>query len=269
VIGFQVQSPIYAGPLDLLLYLVRRQELDLSRVSIATIVEQYQQYVEVLSEIDIDGVGDFLDLASTLVEMKARLVFSSSESEIEGEAEEPISEPADQQLVQRLIEYQRLRDAAGLLEEQAQQWQLRHARLASDLPGQRPDPSQQPIADLEVWDLVSAFGRILRTHKPPPAEAVYHDDTPLQVHMQRIQAQVSDQGRVEFQELFRPGMHKSEMVALFLATLELVRHYSLSAVQSFDTGPLWLEQPTEAGEPSTEPDPNNPGDGNPGLDGAE
>lgn len=268
MIGFQVQSPIYAGPLDLLLYLVRRQELDLSRVSIASIVEQYQQYVEVLSEIDIDGVGDFLDVASTLVETKARLVFSSSESEGDGEVEEPISEPADQQLVQRLIEYQRLRDAAGLLEEQSQQWQLRHARLASDLPGQRPDPSQQPIADLEVWDLVSAFGRILRMHKPPPAEAVYHDDTPLQVHMQRIQAQVSEHGRVEFQELFRPGMHKSEMVALFLATLELVRHYSLSAVQSFDTGPLWLEQPPEGLEPTADTNPENVGADQPQEHGA-
>lgn len=236
---FLVEVQQYCGPMDLLVHIVRREELPLDALPLATIIDQFFDYLEVLVELQIDDVADFIEVASILVEMKSKQAVPSSEgasSDPDGE----IEVEATDALVQRLMEYKRIRDASSILEEQGHRWQMRYARQASDLPPRRSDLGDQPLEPIEVWDLVSAFGRILREQQPPASTRVIYDDTPIHIHMERIHALVRGQGRVELTSLFQVGMHKSALVAMFLATLELTRHYGLTTEQR-DTGhPLYL-----------------------------
>lgn len=236
--AFSVDTDIYSGPLELLLHLVRREELPLTEIALHVVTEQYLNYLEVLVELDLDEVAEFLELASILIEMKAKEVLPSTASTTV-EEEQAIEEPADQ-LVERLVDYKRIRDAASLLDENSRRWQLRYTRISNDLPPRRLDLGTQPIQGIEVWDLVSAFGRILREREAPPQTSVIHDDTPIHVYMQRIHQRVLADERLELGNLFEPGMHKSTLVAMFLATLELARHHGLTTEQIDPGKPLIL-----------------------------
>ena len=233
---FLVELSNYAGPLDLLLYLVRRSELPSDELSLASICSQYLAFLEVLEAIDVDGVGDFLEVASVLLEMKAKAVLPKP-AEVEAAAPQ---DQEDDSLVERLLEYKRFRDVASVLEDRAADWQLRYPRLSQDPPSRAAAAEDQPIEPVEIWDLVSAFGRILRERQPAPTETVVYDDTPIDAHMRKIHQLVARQRRVELQELFEPGQHKSTLVGLFLATLELTRHHGLAVEQPHCGGPLIL-----------------------------
>ena len=226
---FQVELPIYRGPLDLLLFLVRRQELDITSLSVSQVVDQYLGYLDILQSLDVDGTADFLELAATLIELKSQAVLPQTDDP-SATAEEKIEYPQDQ-LVARLLEYKRVRDAASVLDELADRWQQRYGRMADDLPTRRVDPGEEPLVDLELWDLVSAFGRIIREAKGPPPTQVIYDETPIHVHMQRVHAKVINEGTVRFGELFEPKMHKTSLIGLFLAVLELTRHHGVIAKQ--------------------------------------
>ncbi len=226
--SFRIELPAYRGPLDLLLYLVRRQELSLTELSLTRVVDQFLEHLEVLQELDLAAVGDFLDLASTLVELKSQAVLPKAvDEETDGVVEDPQSE-----LVERLLEYKKVRDAASLLDEMGQRWQQRYPRLVDSLPARQIDPGSQPIADLELWDLVSAFGRIMREAQGPPPTEVVYDDTPIHVYMQRLHAQLQQTERLALTDVIEGGMHKSSLIGLFLAMLELTRHHGCVAEQA-------------------------------------
>lgn len=238
---FRVDLPAYRGPLDLLLYLVRREELDLTTLALAKIVDSYIEFLDVLQEIDVNAAADFIETASLLVELKSQAVLpSSSDQESEAAA---IEEPPEG-LVRRLLEYRQIRDAASVLEEMSQRWQERYPRLADDLPPRGQKPGEQPIADLEIWDLVSAFGRLMRESKSPAPPQVIFDETPIHVHMQRIHLRLCHEQCVWFDDLFQPGMHKSTLIGIFLATLELTRHHGVRAEQEHGSGPIRLVKNT-------------------------
>ena len=224
--NFNVSTDLFRGPVDLLLFLVRRHELELSDISLSQIAQQYIEYLEVLKEIKIDVVGDFIEVASLLVEMKSRAVLPRNEFE----TEETVADPRED-LVQRLLLYKKFKDAAVQLEEKGLRWGARCRRMADDLPPKRVDFSQQPILDIELWDLVSAFGRVLRDSLPKPKENIVYDDTPIQVYMKKIHRRLVEEQAVKFNSLFQEGMHKSAMVGVFLAVLELTRHHNVQARQ--------------------------------------
>ncbi len=237
--AFQVDISQYCGPLELLLHIVRREELPLSDIPLASITQQYLDYLEVLVELSVDDVGDFLEIASLLIEMKAKQAVPAN-SDTAAEDEAFLGNDVSDDLVQRLVEYKRIRDAASILDDQAHRWQLRYTRLANDLPTRRTELGDQPLEPIEVWDLVSAFGRILRERQPPTTANVVYDETPIHIYMERIHGLVNSQGRVELTSLFTQGMHKSALVAMFLATLELTRHYGLTTEQVDAGHPLYL-----------------------------
>jgi segregation and condensation protein A len=224
---FRIDLPAYRGPLDLLLYLVRRHELSLSEMPLATLVDQYLEHIEVIRELDLGDVGDFLDLASTLVEMKSQAVLPRIADEVE---EEEIADP-QAELVERLLQYKEIRDAAAVLDEMGARWQQRFERQSDDLPTRRMDLGDQPIADLEIWDLVSAFGRIMREAGGPPVTQVIYDDTPIHVYMQRIHSRLRESERVPLLDLVDGGIHKSSLIGWFLAMLELTRHHGAAVEQ--------------------------------------
>jgi segregation and condensation protein A len=237
---FGVDLPCYHGPLDLLYYLIQREEMPLEEISLARITHQYADYLEILEALNLDEVGEFVDLASQLIELKAKVVLPQSEETIENAPLES-RDDALPHLVDRLIQYKRFRDAASLLDEQSRKWQLRYARQANDLPPRRIDVGETPIARVEVWDLVSAFGRILRARQKVVHHSIQYDDTPIHNYMHRIHRRVQTEKRVELQDMFEIGMHKSALVATFLATLEMTRHHGLAAIQETPDGPVFLQ----------------------------
>lgn len=266
--SFRVNLDLFRGPLDLLLYLVRKHEVDILDIPIAQITDQYLEYLSVLEQLDVNTVGDFLEMASTLVEIKSQLVLPRADEE-GGDVDDPREE-----LVQRLLEYKKYRDAASMLEEQSRHWQMHYSRLTSDIPPQRRDLADQPIQHVELWDLVSAFGRLLREQElVRPANIVY-DETPIEDYMSQIEKQLQNGGRVTISDLFSTGMHKSALIGVFLAILELVRHRHVKAEQQELHGEIWIMPGNEFGtsmdaeaidqydnksqEPGTYPDNNQP-----------
>ncbi len=231
---FRVDLDSYRGPLDLLLYLVRKHEVEVLDISIAALAQQYLEYLEVLEALDVNAVGEFLEMASTLVEIKSRQVLPQTESD-----DEPLEDPRNE-LVQQLLEYKKYKDAASMLEERSRQWQMHYARVADDLPPRRVDPGDQPIHEVELWDLVSAFGRIMRDSRVSQQTSVVYDDTPIHVYMERIHARLVERGRVAFSEMFEAGCHKSALIGVFLAILELVRHHSVRTDQDAGHGEIWI-----------------------------
>ncbi len=119
-------------------------------------------------------------------------------------------------------------------------WQQRYPRLAQDMSQRPVDPAEEPVQSVELWDLVSAFGRILREHTTVPTSNIRYDDTPIHVYMSRIHALLRANGRVAFKELVQPGMHRSAMVGMFLAVLELVRNYRIVVEQENLFGDIGL-----------------------------
>ena len=215
--------------MDLLLYLVRRHEFEVTDIALADVTEKYLEYIDVLKEISIDMVGDFLEVVSILIELKTRAVLPHNEQEQENEAE--VIDPR-KDLVQRLLLFKKFKDASSLLEEHSFNWQNRYARMADDVPTQKIDMAEQPIHEVELWDLVSAFGRVLRDNRPIPQANITYDETPIHVYMQRIHERVVLHQSVSFSDLFEPGMHKSAMVGIFLAVLELTRYHNVVAHQN-------------------------------------
>lgn len=232
--NFRVDLDIFRGPMDLLLHLVRKHEVEIADLPIAPITQQYLAYLEVLQELDVNAAGEFLEMASTLTEIKSRLVLPHGDEEAE-----TLDDPRDE-LVERLLEYKKYKDAASVLDEQGRQWQQRFARQASDVPPRRTDLINQPIHEVELWDLVSALGRLLRERQRVAPASIVYDDTPIHVYMQQIHGRLLAEQKAAFSELFVPGLHKSAMVGMFLAILELVRHHSVRTEQGDLHGEIWI-----------------------------
>lgn len=240
---YRVQLDVFSGPLDLLLYLVKRHELEILDLPIAKITRQFVELIEALEILDLDLVGDFVVMASTLVEIKSRMVLPRPE-ELEPDAPEGDDDPRSD-LVRQLIEYKKYKDAARLLENQAASWQEHYPRLSDEHPQDGGDPSEDRIKEVELWDLVSALSRILRRNPATNQTAIIYDDTPISTYVQRILALVMEQGRVAFSSLFEGAFSKSKIVGIFLAILELLRHYHLRAEQPIDYGEIWVLPPLE------------------------
>lgn len=238
---YRVELDLFSGPLDLLLYLVRRSEVDILDLPIAPITAQFQEYLSVLEFIDLDFVGDFVVMASTLVEIKSRQVLPRPEEiETNEQEEDPRSE-----LIQQLLEYKKFKDAAKALEERAAQWQERYPRLTDDRPNQGKDPSADLIKEVELWDLVSALARVVQRKVIEKETSIRYDDTPISTYVERIGDCVRAEGRVAFTTLFEDASLRSKIIGMFLAILELLRHHRFRAEQSEDFGEIWIMPPAE------------------------
>jgi segregation and condensation protein A len=238
---FRVDLEVFRGPLDLLLYLVRKHEVEITDLPISLITSQYVEYLDVLEHLDVNAAGDFLEMASTLTEIKSRMVLPHGE---EGELE--LEDPR-QELVRQLLEYKKFKDAASVLDERSRAWQEHLPRVAADVPPQSRDLAQESLHEVELWDLVSALGRVMSDNLGGPTSNIVYDDTPIHVYMSRVHTRMGERGRLAFSELFEPGMHKSTLVGIFLALLELVRHHAVRAEQNDLFGEIWLV-PGEAPE---------------------
>ncbi len=242
---------LFSGPLDLLLFLVRKHELDILEISLTEIINEFQSYLEVLEIIDFDMAADFVVTASTLAEVKSRLVLIRTTPQEDEEEEEIETDTSNEGLVLQLLEYKRLKDAAGLLQEQALAWQDRYPRLADERPDVKRSVADDFIKDVEVWDLVGAFARIVRKKQSDSVHKLQFDTTPVHLYVDRIGKQVREAGKVLFQSLFEKTVDKSVVIGMFLAVLELLRHHKFRAVQLVDYEEIWIHPPIEETEGST------------------
>lgn len=243
---YRVQIETFDGPLDLLLYLVRKQEVDILDLPIAAIAAQFLEFLEVLQSIDLDQIGDFVVLASSLIEIKSRLVLPENAEvpELIETSEDPRTE-----LVKQLLEYKRFKDASRLLEEQSTEWQLRYPRLSDDSPRRGNNPAEDLIKEVELWDLVSALSRVLRANTETQPSTIIYDDTPIGVYIEQLREQVLLRGRVPFSEFFKGTNSRTKIVGIFLAVLELLRHYGFRAEQPDAYCEIWVLPPRKPDEP--------------------
>ena len=241
---YRVELDLFTGPLDLLLYLVRKHEVDVRELPIAQITRQFQDFLEILEVLDLELVGDFVVMAATLVEIKSRLVLPQAEEE--QPVEETATEDPRSELIEKLLEYKRIKEAATALEERAAEWQERYPRLSNDRPSAAKDPAADRIKEVELWDLVSALGRILQTKVNEEQTSVRYDDTPLHVYVEQLGDRVRQEGEVRFTSLFDGETLRSKIVGMFLAILELVRHHGFRAEQPVLGGEITIRPPLEA-----------------------
>lgn len=239
---YRVQLDIFHGPPDLLLYLVRRHELEVMDLSMRVIAEQFLEYLDVLKLLHIDAVAEFVVTAAQLLEIKSRMALPSEVEETP--AEESLDDPrAD--LVAQLLEYKKFKDAAAQLEEQAAIWLERFPRLSDDRPGRGRDASADRIKEVELWDLVSALGRVLKKKEVEKQAKIQYDDTPMAVHIERIGERVRAEGRTPFSSFFEGTNFRPRIVSVFLAILELLRHHNFRAEQPVDFGEIDILPPAE------------------------
>jgi segregation and condensation protein A len=232
---YRVNLDIYNGPLDLLLYLIRRDEVDIYDIPIARITEQYLQYVEMLQRLDPNLAGDFLVLAATLMEVKTRMLLPAASPEEGGEEAVQIDPRAE--LVRQLLEYKAFKDAAGDLREAGEQRAMRFARTPA-----RPDGNEPTELDLEcvqVWDLFEAFRKLMTAIGMEAAtHEVIYDDTPIELHAADIVDRLERDGALTFRGIFEGRTARSEIVGLFLALLELIRLGRILALQDRNFGEI-------------------------------
>ena len=244
---YRVNLDVYNGPLDLLLYLIRRDELDIYDIPIAHITEQYLRYVEMIKGLDPNLAGEFLVLAATLMEIKTRMLLPSPPPEEGGEAGLKLDPRAE--LVKQLLQYKAFKDAAGELREAGELQALKFPRPAPEGPADRAEIA---LEDVQVWDLVDAFGKLMEAigHRPTHHEVIY-DDTPIELHATDIVDRLQREGALTFQQVFEGRSLRSEIVGLFLALLELVRQKKVRAAQDTNFGQIVIALCEPAGKPVT------------------
>jgi len=236
VTEYRVNLDIFAGPLDLLLYLVRKEEVDIYDIPIAHITDQYVKYIEILKRLDIDLAGDFLVMAATLMEIKSAMLLPRPEPGQGGY--EDITDPREQ-LVRQLLEYKKFKDAANLLADSAEARKEHFTRPDSVIAELKSDDQAEvDIDQINIWALLEAFDAIMQATGHMAEFDHIKDDTPIDLYQIEILHSLQTEGPMTLQNIFAGRTNRLVMAGLFLALLELIR---LRLV--------WVEQPRRLGGP--------------------
>ena len=257
---YKVQLDVYQGPLDLLLYLIKREEVDIHDIPIARIADQYCRYVDLLQKMDINLAGEFLVMAATLMEIKsACLLPRPPETEDEGE---DLADPRVE-LIRQLLEYKAFKDAAADLDAARREELDRFHRTTRQLPeGATIDPDELDLGELEVWDLLSAFQRVMsQVLAGPAAHEVIYDDTPVDLHAEDILEMVRSRGELTFEQVFEGRLRRSEIIGLFLALLELIKLERVRIAQSGDFRTILLRPGAKVDQPLLGEEPADSAEG--------
>lgn len=237
---YRVNLDIFAGPLDLLLYLVRKEEVDIYDIPIARVTQQYVQYIELLKMLDIDLAGDFLVMAATLMEIKSAMLLPKSD--IEEQTQESAGDPRAE-LVRQLLEYKKFKDAANMLEDAAEERQLRFTRTNYIL--EKIKPQEEPEIDLDqvsIWTLLEAFDSILKaTGRYDHSYDHIKDDTPIDLYQIELLHRLQTEGPMTLQRTFADKPNRLVLIGLFMAMLELIRNHLVWAEQPETGGPIYLK----------------------------
>lgn len=232
--GTKFRLPLYEGPLDLLLHLIKKNELDPRDVTARVITDQYLAYVEMLGELNLEVAGEYLVMAATLLLIKSFSMLPHPELADQEEVEELRGE-----LIARLLEYQRYREAAGKLAERPILG--RDVFAAPGEPAPETETAGQPLT-VSLFDLVEAMGAVLKRLADRAPRDIRLRGIPLAECVPRILGAIEAAGRIEFGALFEGLDDRSVIIATFVALLELVRRRAVRAWQETRFGPIWLER---------------------------
>lgn len=223
---YKVRLQIFEGPLDLLLYLIQKNELDIHDIPITLVTEQYLQYLNLMQSLNLDVAGEFLVMASMLMRIKSKMLLPPDEAPPEAPAEE---EDPRAELVQKLLEYMRYKDAAQELRKMETSRMDSFARTAPEL---EIDAADSPFLDGSLFDLITAFGKVLKLMPKEVFHQVIKDEFTVAEKVTEILGVLNGDGqRVRFTQLFRKAANRLEAITVFLALLELIRLKEVSFMQ--------------------------------------
>jgi segregation and condensation protein A len=214
----RILLPSFEGPLDLLLYLIRRDKIDIYDIPIAPITRQYMQYLELMRELNLDVAGEFMVMAATLIHIKSKLLVPLSPTEAAGDEEQP--DPREE-LVKRLLEFERYKEAAGVLHQKGEVRAASFTRPEGVLP--RFDDHGEEMLEAGLFDLIAAFKELLERRKTLLAHEVEREKRSVEERMQELLELIREGQSIEFLELFAAQQTKAAMILTFLALLELIR----------------------------------------------
>jgi segregation and condensation protein A len=228
--AYTVKVDVFEGPLDLLLHLIKQNQLDIYDIPIALITEQYLEYIRIMKALDLTIAGEFLVMAATLMYIKSRMLLPTPIEEEEEEGVDPRAE-----LVQRLVEYKRFKEAAVRLSHQA--------LLGVDVfirPAQEIEAEEGEI-EADLFHLIDALRELLKRQEVEDFHEVTLDRVTLRDKMTELYERLQGaQEAVPFSALFTPLATRVELIVTFLALLELIRSGMLRAYQRDVFGPLWV-----------------------------
>lgn len=242
--SYRVKLDIFEGPLDLLLHLVKKNEVDLSDIPVATITDQYIAYLDLLTELDLDVAGEYLVMAATLLHLKSRLLLPDEGGVDEEEGADPRAE-----LARQLLEYQRFKEAAELLN--------RGDLLERDVFVRSPardetDAEQDLVYDVALGDLLDALQDVLKRAAPELTQQVIVEQVSLRERLCFVLDTLRERATVVFTDLFPAGVSRMQILATFLAILELVRTRMVHLHQDAHFGPIALTLAVSADTPLPE-----------------
>lgn len=241
---YRVNLDIFSGPLDLLLYLVRKEEVDIYDISLTTITDQYLRYLGMFKSLDIDLASDFLVMAATLMQIKSAMLLPKADIDQAG-GEDAIDGRAE--LIRQLLEYKRFKDAANLLDAASDRRKERFTRPNTVIERLKPDT--EPEVDLEqvsIWDLLEAFDSLIAATGGAQIDISHiSDDTPIDLYQIEILHRLQTEGAMSFVRIFEGRRDRPAMIGLFLALLELIREKLVWTEQTQTCGPIYLKSLTD------------------------
>jgi segregation and condensation protein A len=231
---YPVRLQNFEGPLDLLLHLIKKHELDIYDIPIALVTQQYLDYLDLMDELDLDleVVGEFLVMAATLIHIKSRMLLPRPDPTQEDPGEDP-----REALVRRLIEHQRFKAAAELLHEKeiqrSAQWGRPDGRVA-EVVGEAPEPE----VEVDLFSLMAAFRQVLERARQRPRVLLPPEQMSIEDRIEQLLARLSETEACGFDELFADVQTRSGMVVTFLALLEMIRLKVVRVFQQANFGPI-------------------------------
>jgi segregation and condensation protein A len=228
---YQVRLEKFEGPLDLLLYFIKKQEINIYDIPIARITEQYLEYIRMLEFLNLELAGEFLVMAATLMRIKARMLLPAREDE-----DDEIEDPREQ-LVQQLLEYQRFKEAAGRLETMHYQ---------RDLLFTRPEPEIEPgQVDVEyeynLFDLITSFRQVLERAKVRYVD-LKAEEVSIEEKIEVLKLRLDEQEVIAFEDLFSEDTRPVDFITTFLALLEILRLRLARVQQAKPFGQIWIHR---------------------------
>lgn len=238
---YRVKFEVFEGPLDLLLYLIRKEEVDIYEVNLTKIATEFIDYLNLMRELDLDVAGEFVVMAATLMLIKSReLLPRDQRPESQSEDEDDMEDPR-WELIRQLVEYKKFKDAASRL----QTLELRAENTFPRVPGriEIPDEPQPRRAEASIFDLLAAVNAVIKRFgdRTGNARDVFEDQWSVSEKIESLLGRVREASHVRFSDLFRETTSRTEVVVTFLALLELIRLRMLVATQSEQFSEIGIE----------------------------
>ncbi len=227
---YQVKIPVFEGPLDLLLHLIKENKIDIYDIPIALITRQYLEYLEFMKELNLDIASEFLVMAATLIYIKSRMLLPKDDS---GEV---IDEDPRLELVERLLEYQAIKEAAFELKEREEEWS---GVLRRTEPVFEEESEELYLFDINIFDLLTAFKKLIEK-LPPEVIEISPETLTVKDRISYILELLEQRDSVRFEDLFEGMRTKEALIVTFLALLELLRLGLLRAYQERPFSIIWI-----------------------------